>query len=182
MLKKLIQVIGIIISLALLAGAFSLPIFASPQTISSAILAANPYPNGQDDRIPALEEYLNDKDSPLADYADVFIAVADKYQLDWKLLPAIAGLESAFGKRYVQGTYNAYGWGGGYIHFNTWEDSIDTVSAALKSKYIDKGAVSANQIGRIYAPPNPAWGSLVTKIMSDIDKDYQSRKSLSLSL
>jgi len=176
------------ISLAVYTGVFTMSVYAEENIFDSneipaSALLKNSLSTAENDlRSQVLKTFLEKRQSPLADYADTFIQVADKYELDWKLVPAISGLESAFAKRYVQGTYNAYGWGGGYIYFDSWEDSIETVSAALKDKYINRGALTVNQIGRIYAPPNPAWGSLVIHIMTDIDKEYQNQSALTLSL
>src|SRR3990167_1538262 len=87
-----------------------------------------------DDRADRLEEYLNSHNSPLAPYADVFVAKADKYELDWRLVAAISGVESTFGKRLPTNSYNAYGWNGGNFYFKDWEDGIDTVSKTLRVK------------------------------------------------
>ncbi len=184
MFNQLVRAIALIFFLILLGSIFIMPAFAATNQVSgiSAHLKAENDQSTTDLRPVALKSYLEKRNSPLADYADAFIATADKYELDWKLVPAISGLESAFAKRYVAGTYNAYGWGGGYIYFTSWEDSIETVSAALKAKYIDRGAKTVNQIGRIYAPPNPAWGSLVNHLMTEIDKEYQTQTALTLSL
>jgi len=52
-----------------------------------------------DERVPLLRGYLQAKDSSLASYAAEMVVAADKYQFDWRLLPAIAGKESSFGKK-----------------------------------------------------------------------------------
>ena len=83
-------------------------------------------------------------------------------------MPAIAGLESAFGRRLLPGTYNAYGWGGGWIRFSDWEDSIFTVTKKLRLLYYDRGLKEVDKIALVYAPPNPRWGQLVKSIMRQI--------------
>jgi len=111
-------------------------------------------------------------ESPLIEYSDVFVRYADKYGLDWKLLPAISGLESYFAKFYVYGSYNAYGWGGGYIYFGSWEDGIATVSKALRINYADKwGARTVYEIGPIYSE-SPTWATRVKFFMKQIDDAY----------
>ena len=112
--------------------------------------------------------FLVKKNSGLARYSSNFIQAADTWGIDWRLLPAIAGLESSFAKRMVPGTYNAYGWGGGYIAFESWPDSINHVSRRLRAIYYDNGLVTPALIGPVYAPPNPRWGSLTASIMKQI--------------
>ena len=57
-----------------------------------------------------LSAYLSKHNSPMQYHAQDFIDAAKTYELDWKMLPAIAGVESTFGKK-IPGGYNAYGWG-----------------------------------------------------------------------
>ncbi|MFH1561717.1 MAG: hypothetical protein ABID04_04055 [Patescibacteria group bacterium] len=115
-----------------------------------------------------LHWFLKDKQSPLLGSADDFLVSADNWQIDWRLLPAIAGLESGYGHHLVSGSFNAYGWGGGYIYFDNWTESIDLVSKGLKQKYYDRGLSTPETIGRVYAPPNPRWGQLISSIMRSI--------------
>lgn len=122
-----------------------------------------------DQRATALRKYLTKHNSPLADYADEFVQTADKYNLDWRLLPAISGVESTFGKRIPYKSYNAYGWAGGLYRFTSWENSIEVVSKSLKEDYIEKGADSLSKISRRYCPPNPAWGYKVLYFMKQIE-------------
>lgn len=84
-----------------------------------------------DDRKMKLSAFLAGKNSPLFDYAGNFIAAADEFAIDWRLLPAIAGIESSFGQVIPAGSYNAYGWGNGRIYFSSWSESIEVVSRAL---------------------------------------------------
>ena len=119
-------------------------------------------------RYLSLYLFLKGYDSPLAEFSDQFIDSADAWWIDWRLVPAIAGLESFFGKRMVPETYNAYGWGGGYIGFESWEDSIDHVSRKISQNYYGRGLDDPFKIGPVYAPPNPKWGSLVASIMNKI--------------
>ncbi len=108
-----------------------------------------------DPRVLILEKYLEEKNSPLAGEADTFIEVADKYNLDWKFLPAIAGMESNFGQRVLENSYNPFGWGGGYTYFESWEDGIETVGAELYQRVVIKyGTPTAESLGPSYCPPN----------------------------
>src|SRR3989344_4010187 len=123
----------------------------------------------EDERVVILEKYLEEKNSPLASYAKDIIEVSDHYQLDWRLIPAIAGVESGFGKHIPSNSYNAYGWGNGKYSFNSWDESIEIVGKTLKERYIDRGAVNINRIAKIYAPPSNTWASKVKYFMNEID-------------
>ena len=122
-----------------------------------------------DYRVRILKAYLAKHNSPLADYAGYFVETADKYNIDWRLVPAISGVESTFGKRIPANSFNAYGWANGAYKFKSWEDSIEIVTKTLREKYIDKGAPSIAKIARRYAPPSSTWAGKVKFFMRKID-------------
>ncbi len=122
-----------------------------------------------DYRVDVLRDFLEKFDSPLAGYAEAFVEYADLYQIDYRLVPAITGVESTFGKRIPYNSYNAYGWANGKYKFTSWRDSIDHVTMTLKYKYIDKGAPSIGKIAKRYAPPSSTWGSKVAYFVKKID-------------
>ena len=55
-----------------------------------------------------LRKFLEKNSSPLTPYSPDFIKLADYYGLDWRLVPAISGVESTFGKHIPGNSYNAY--------------------------------------------------------------------------
>ncbi len=122
-----------------------------------------------DYRVENLRKFLNKYNSPLAEYAEVFVIYADENNLDYRLVPAITGVESTFGKRIPLDSYNAYGWANGEYSFSSWEDSISHVTNVLKKKYIDRGANTIYEIAKIYAPPSSAWGGKVSFFVKKID-------------
>lgn len=155
----------------LLTALFLLIVFFPIKPAAAQVSSAVPK-NTQvmaDKRANILRQFLAKYDSPLVDNAEDFVEAADFYGLDWRMLPAIAGIESTFGKQMIQGTYNAYGWGGGTIRFKSWSDGIWTISGAIKEKYVDKGADNIYKIGRIYCPPNPQWPYKVQSFMDKIE-------------
>lgn len=124
-----------------------------------------------DRKAEILALYLEKYDSPLQYHAQDFVDAAKKYNLDWKLMPAIAGVESTFGKQ-IPGGYNGWGWGvygTQAIYFNSWTEAIFTISKGLRENYFDKGLTDPYSINRIYAA-SPAWGSKVTYFMADLEK------------
>src|SRR5690348_2794535 len=73
--------------------------FAMEEAGQAATLAYHTGAQSNDDeRVTRLQAFLQTYNSPLADDAKTFVAQADRNNLDWKLVAAIAGVESTFGK------------------------------------------------------------------------------------
>lgn len=156
-------------------------IFGKPTTVravsveseAAAQLAVHEVVSVVDTRIVHLEAYLKSHNSPLAAHASDFITEADNNRLDWRLVVAIAGTESTFGKHVPSGSYNAWGWGiptgaRSGIGFGDWKHGIATVSEGLRKKYADKGADTIEKMGRIYAA-SPRWAGNVRYFINKID-------------
>ena len=122
-----------------------------------------------DYRSGILRSFFAKNNSPLEPYSEYFVKVADENNLDWRLIPAITGVESTYGKYIPSNSYNAYGWANGKYTFASWENSLDIVAFSLRENYIEKGAITINQIARIYAPPSSTWAFKVKYIMNKID-------------
>ncbi len=121
-----------------------------------------------------LSAYLAKFNSPLQYHAQDFIDAAKEYYLDWRLVAAISGVESTFGKQ-IPGGYNGWGWGvygTQAIYFDSWKDGIYTVSKGLRENYLNKGLTDPYAINRIYAA-SPHWGRNVTYFMNDLEKFAQ---------
>lgn len=165
-MKKLITIIAIIMAIFASATPASADVDIAG---SSAQIRTKNTTDNADYRVVALSSFLEKHNSPLAPYAVYFVEAADKYELDWRLVPAIAGVESTFGKRIPHNSYNAYGWANGAYSFSSWNESIDVVSKTLRENYIERGAVSVYQISKIYAPPSTTWAYNVKYFMRKID-------------
>ncbi|MDH7476558.1 MAG: hypothetical protein QHH09_03795 [Microgenomates group bacterium] len=122
----------------------------------------------------AIKKILEKYQSPLIDATDNFIQTCWQYQLDCYLLPSIAGLESTFGKFIYPNSYNPFGWGGGYIVFNNWQEAIDTVGKGLRERYLEKGCQNLKNIGQIYSE-SPTWAMRVDYFLNQF---YQEEKKL----
>ncbi len=143
---------------------------SSPEAAGSAIPKSKEVNESDFDyRVYTLRKFLTKHNSPLTPYSADFIAQADYYGIDYRMVPAITGVESTFGKHIPNNSYNAYGWANGKYSFSSWPNSIQVVSQTIKYKYIDKGAVSISKIGKIYAPPSTTWGIKVQNFVSKID-------------
>lgn len=147
------------------------------QEISGAEIIVQVEARVMDRRAKILQAYLEKYNSPMQNYAQDFIDAADANNMDWKWIPAIAGVESTFGK-YVPGgqgpytSYNAWGWGvygTQALGFESWRDGIFTVSEGLKTGYLDKGLTDPYSMNRKYASSG-TWGQKVDFFMKDLDK------------
>lgn len=159
---------------------------AENSALPSAELKSNLSIREDDSRTKILRAFLQKYNSPLADSARNFIKNADFYNLDWRLVASISGVESTFGQFIPYNSYNGWGWGvygNNVIYFSSWKEGIETISKGLKENYIDKGAANIYQIGRIYAE-SPTWAYKVNYFMEKIDefKSQNEVNSLSLSL
>ncbi len=130
-----------------------------------------------DPRVVALNKFLKDYHSPMASSAETFVKEADKHGLDWRLLAAISGVESAFGNITPGGTNNAWGWRGvnrnegGWSIFATWDAAIIHITERFASGY--GTTMTPFEIEPIYCPPcgeNPehAWANGVVRYMGQI--------------
>lgn len=124
-----------------------------------------------DPQAKVLADYLKRYDSPLQYSAQDFIDAAREYDLDWRLVAAISGVESTFGKA-IPGGYNAWGWGvygNQAIYFKSWKEGIFVISEGLKKGYVDKGFNNPYSMNRIYAA-SPYWGYKVSYFMQELGK------------
>lgn len=114
-----------------------------------------------DGRVDKLEQFFAKYGSPLEPYAQNIVDAADKYNISYKLLPAIAGQESGWCKHIVKDSYNCWGWGIYEHHMTTFPDyptAIDTVSRGLAKNYVKKGMTTPEQIMQVYNPTSTANG------------------------
>ncbi len=125
-----------------------------------------------DTRIIALSRFLKHYNSPLYPYASYIVKTADKYHQDWRVIVAISGVESAFGRITRPNSYNAWGWrggpGGDFSNFKNWEHAIDYMTRRFTSGY---GAnPDPYSIYKTYCPPcTTAWPNGVSGYMKQLD-------------
>lgn len=128
-----------------------------------------------DARSKIIENFFKGYKSTLAQFSSVFIEVADKYSLDFRLLPAIAMQESNGGKKVIKDSYNPFGfgiYGTKVIKFSSWEEGIEKVGKTLRYNYIDQGLKTPKQIMSKYTPPSAqkdgAWAKGVALFISEL--------------
>lgn len=143
-------------------------------TIPSAVKAETVTP--QETMATIIDNYLASKSSPLAGYGSVFVAKGQLYNVDPRLIVAIAGAESSFAKARCQSwnsvdIHNAWGymyWPGGTRTckpFDNWDQAIDVVSWQIgaSSLYLRAGKTTIPSIGELYCGPGCTnWVNNVT--------------------
>lgn len=126
-----------------------------------------PGPNGQspDWRLTRLKQYFRSHRSPLEKVSEQFVTAADRYNLDWRLLPSLAVIESAAGKRYRRN--NIFGWKSGRARFRSLDHAIDYVASRLAGSPLYRGK-SASDLLRKYNPARPIYATKVLRIMDSL--------------
>lgn len=167
-MKKTITILFAILFLSLPGSVFAM------ENEADAAAHLTTHVTTPDERVAKLRSYLTSHNSPLVDSAEVFVSEADRNNLDWKLVAAIAGTESTFGKHIPSGSHNAWGWGiptgaQSGIGFKDWDHGIATVSEGLAKNYFGRGAKTIYDVGWIYAANGNSWGNHVTFFMNKID-------------
>lgn len=131
-----------------------------------------------DARTLLLSSFLEKNKSPMAPYANLIVSEADKNDIDFRLVPAIAMCESNLGKHMPK--KNEYNFAGIAVYtgqiegkaFDSWEHAIEWVSSYIKSRYYDRGLVTLQDIGAVWAPPSVAkghsWANCVGEFQSSI--------------
>lgn len=126
-----------------------------------------------DARVEIVRQYLERYNSPLVPLSSYLVETADRYDLDFRLLPAIAQQESNLCKIIPPQTYNCWGWGihsRGTLGFSSYNDAIDAVAKGLREEYLNKGYGTIEEIMSKYTPlSNGSWAFGVNKFMSDME-------------
>lgn len=129
----------------------------------------------EDARPVLVERFLRENSSPMQGLGDKFVKIADKYQLDWRLLPAIAFQESNLGKKVPKNSFNPFGWAvytgkNSGANFSSWENGIETVASGLKQNYIDQGLNTPAKIMLKYTDSVGTWAPAVETAMAMIEQ------------
>ncbi len=129
--------------------------------------------NQEDSRITSVREFFAKYKSPLEPFAQNVVLAADHYDLDYRLIPAIAMQESNLCKKAPEDSYNCWGFGiyGKKIKmFQNYEQAIETVTKTLAEDYKEgKGLATPSEIMTRYTPSNNgAWADSVTFFMNQL--------------
>ncbi len=121
-----------------------------------------------DSRVERLAQYFRTRKSPLDRFAVHFVIAADRYKLDWRLLPSLAMLESGGGRVYVRN--NVFGWGSGRARFQSIEAGIDHVAQALAEGIAYRNKDLRAKL-RTYNPANRRYADIVFRVFRDISPE-----------
>jgi len=135
-----------------------------------------------DSRAIVVANFLERYSSPLTphDYfGQVFVDLADKYEVDFRLLPAIAMQESNLCKKIPEGSYNCLGfgiYGDKTTEFESFEANFERAIQVLKKIYIDNDRrLTPEDIEKKYTPPSKgSWANSVNQWMAEMR--YDDRK------
>ncbi|MFC1727121.1 hypothetical protein ACFL0Y_01235 [Patescibacteria group bacterium] len=124
-------------------------------------------------RSEIIRQYLEAHQSPMLPYADTLFEMSEKYQLDYRLMVAIAQCESNLCKKSPPGSFNCWGFENGATHFLSWEQAIEQVAKTLKERYIDMGLTTPEEIMPKYAPPSVEiggpWAKCVSQFLEELE-------------
>lgn len=131
---------------------------------------------------------LNHPLKPEEYYGKVFVEIADKYGIDFRLLPAIAMQESNLCTKTPKvhdaagnlvESFNCLGFGvheKGTLTFPNFESNFDRAARELKKNYIDQGRTTPELIMKKYTPSSPgSWADSVNQWMAEMR--FNDRKS-----
>ncbi len=92
-------------------------------------IVKNDFAKIAEERAEKIDAYYTKRGMPLKGYGEKMVAEAEKNNLDWRLLPAIAIKESTGGKFACY--KNPFGWGSCKIKFASYDDAIEVVARNL---------------------------------------------------
>ncbi len=162
-----------------LTGVVPIPVQAPIASVSQNAESPAPAITTPEDQIRierarAIDEFLESYDSPLAGYGMKFVTEAEKNDLDWRLLVAIAGRESTFARHACKKVTNSFlGYGSCKINFKSVDEAIERVSASLGGNHVGTAhyydGKDTLQILRKYNSVIPNYPKEVVRIMKMID-------------
>ena len=148
--------------MVVVAGLLSVPMVTSidrklPQPIR------DPGPQA-DERLLKLNKFFADGNCPLRAASADFLEAADRYDLDWRLLPSISVVESSGGK--VFRNNNVLGWDSCHRRFTSVRAGIHAVASRLATStlYRDK---ELDDVLATYNP-DPEYVARVKSVMRRI--------------
>lgn len=126
----------------------------------------------QDARVAVVADFFRRYNSDLLPYAQNVVSSADKYNLDYRLIPAIAMQESNLCKKAPKDSYNCWGfgiYGKKVTKFSNYPEAIDAVTKTLATDYKENGLETPQQIMAKYTPSsNGSWADSVNLFMNQL--------------
>lgn len=170
----------LILSLFLLSYSFQKNINFAFNKSPKVAYAALPLASGtlrlniveEDIRTTMVKNFFKKYKSDLLPYTNDVIDAADRYGIDYRLIPAIAMQESNLCRKIPKGSYNCWGfgiYGKKVTKFDNYKEGIDIVTKTLAKQYKAKGLETAEQIMSKYTPgSNGSWANGVNQFMNQL--------------
>jgi len=164
---------------SLLAGTNQLSILSGSET--SSVLVDNTITDEEQaqidldaSRAKIIDDYMAARSMPLAGKGAKFIEESNKYDMDWRLLPAIAMRETSGGKNACYN--NPFGWGSCKIKFASFDEAIETVARNLgganpKTAMYYKDQPTMKKLYYYNGTVVASYPAEVVKIMNKISKE-----------
>jgi len=120
-----------------------------------------------------IDAYFAQRDMPLEGYGAKMVEEAEKNDIDWRLIPAIAIKESTAGK-FACG-YNPFGWASCKVKFHSWDHAIETIAYNLggsnpaTARYYE-GTTTKEKLYHYNGSVIPAYTGEVLEFMELIEK------------
>lgn len=126
----------------------------------------------KDGRVENIRQFFARYNSPLEPYAQNIVDAAEKYDIDYRLVPSIAMQESNLCKKMPKDSYNCWGYGiyGGKVtRFDNYPQAIEIITKGLAKNYKGKGLETPQEIVNKYTPSdNGKWVNGVTHFMDKL--------------
>lgn len=117
-----------------------------------------------DTRFQRIKSFFKRRACPMERYAADLVAAADAHQLDWRLLPSLALVESSGGKAYKNN--NVFGWDSCRQRFPSVQAGIHIVAERLANSPYYKGKSLEGKL-RTYNR-NPRYAAVVKRVMAQL--------------
>lgn len=131
-------------------------------TAIAAPITENHY--SRDTRFQRIKAFFKRRSSPMERYAGDLLAAADFHQLDWRLLPSLALVESSGGKVYANN--NVFGWDSCRQKFPSIQAGIHIVAERLANSPYYRGKSLEGKL-RTYNR-NPRYAATVKRVMAQL--------------
>jgi hypothetical protein len=137
---------------------------AVPETPAQIAPVNTARPMGSDPRTVRLQRFFSKLHCPVVTLSEDFVRAADDNQLDWRLLPSIAIIESSGGKAYRNN--NIFGWRNGDQVFPSIRAGLNHVAYKLGRSPLYRSRSSLGKL-RLYNP-NEEYPGNVMAVMNRI--------------
>jgi len=189
--KKVLQFVNSLMLLPMMSANISLGSFMTlPQEVldssfpvitnESALIIEkdNTIEKARLEKAALIDEYFESQNLPLAGHGMKMVIEAEKNNIDWRLIPALAMRESTGGKfACKKATFSPFGYGSCKLNFDSYDHAIEVVARSIggnnpktASHYKDK---TTEEKLKSYNPPSVVrnYADQVMAIMDEISPD-----------